>query len=218
MPKRAARPQTEVQQFDDSQEWVIPIPGEPRGTILAVQPGRGDGATIAKAFENSLGVDAIVQRLVAIDVKQLLGSEAMPSEVVIRPPDARMIADALKHKYSPAVLTLILAEAIIHAMVEREGKHQKWESRERLSQATQKASRKATQKYHRCSEAKKEKSGALEKAIRFALETGTPREPAAILKALSQRDDADYLLFRGEKEKRKMLSRKTIANWLSKIT
>jgi hypothetical protein len=66
-------------------------------------------------------------------------------------------------------------------------------------------------------EYKKRRTAALLAAIRQAIETGTPRNPEAILETLRRRDDADQLVYRQRKGQRKLLSPKTIANLLPRI-
>jgi hypothetical protein len=48
-------------------------------------------------------------------------------------------------------------------------------------------------RFHRGSQTMKARGEELLNAIRAAIETGTPRQPAAILRALSKREDADSL-------------------------
>jgi hypothetical protein len=76
---------------------------------------------------------------------------------------------------------------------------------------------KEMRKYRKGGEAKKKQNEDLLKAIRQAVETGTPRNASAILETLRKRDDAEWLVFRKRKGQRTLLSKKTIANLLPKL-
>jgi hypothetical protein len=71
--------------------------------------------------------------------------------------------------------------------------------------------------YRRGPETKKQRTDKLLAAIRLAIELGTPRKPSAILEALAKRDDADEIVYRKRGGERKLLSRRTIANLLSRL-
>jgi hypothetical protein len=72
---------------------------------------------ITEALARSHGMEAITRHLAAIDLPALVGPSALRDEFYVRPQDLELIADALTDNRGPDVVTLLLAQAVVHAVV-----------------------------------------------------------------------------------------------------
>jgi hypothetical protein len=120
-PGKKGRPETEVAVplEEPPLSDVIPLPPRPgsQGPEVWVAVGPEGEGIVAEALARVGGLDAVTRQLAGIDLPALVGPSALREETYVRPQDLELIAEALRNGSGPDVLTLLLAQAAVHAVV-----------------------------------------------------------------------------------------------------
>jgi hypothetical protein len=92
---------------------VIPLklPGSPEPHPWAIA-GDQDEAVFAEALRRCGGPDAIIRHLISMNVRALVGPEALRHDAYLRLEDIRRIDEAVRHDASSEVLALLLAQSV----------------------------------------------------------------------------------------------------------
>jgi hypothetical protein len=192
---------------------VIPLklPGAPEPHTWAIA-GDQDEAVFAEALRRCGGPDAVIRHLISMNVRALIGPEALRHDAYLRLEDIRRIDEAVRHDASSEVLALLLAQAVAFAWIH--GKYFDRAFRTMTLNSTVTHLKGKTRKYRKGPDARKAKAAALQEAIRQVLAGGAPRKPRTILEALERSEETSYLVL---KKSGKRLSPKTIAHHLAKL-
>jgi hypothetical protein len=92
------------------------LPGPPEG-YYDLWGGTDDKEIFDEALRRCGGLGAVHDHLAAIDVLDLLGSQATRRDAWVRSQDMKMIAQALELNSSADALVVLLAGAVLHAQV-----------------------------------------------------------------------------------------------------
>jgi hypothetical protein len=101
----------------DPTEWVMDVPFGPKGQCVGILVWVQDKDPILKALERSRGREAIIKHLLALDIWDLLAPGELLRDALVRRPDVRILGAALRHGRDVEYITLLLVNAIVHALV-----------------------------------------------------------------------------------------------------
>jgi hypothetical protein len=226
---------------DAPMERVMKVACWGKGEPVPIWVEGGDENTWRAALDGSQGEEAVTRHLCEIDLDDLLGHRRVmadavnrgedvprPDEAVrnntpamapafIRGADVRRLGEAVRNNAPAEVLTLMLAESVIHALIAARL------SRENRVRITRKQGyedkRQRLVRARNCDTVKSNKDAALLKAIQFELDHWTDPHtaptPQDILNALLKRDDAEQLVYHWRDGKWGPLKVGTIRNKMS---
>jgi hypothetical protein len=122
MPKNSRKsPRPPPLDAEPDDDYTVPVFGLclPNAAEVCVLADHDTESIVREALRRGFGLAAIEQHLLAVDVFGLVGQRRWPGDVYLRAADVRLLDDTLKDGADARLLTVYLAEAVCHALVDQ---------------------------------------------------------------------------------------------------